>query len=127
MNCQTVMDDQFIQCSYDIKRPGKKPALLEVFFNYNTIYDEYESLWLSSTWPVKVLERGSLEIKGEERILTGFAEFEIEEGVVEYVRDKLVMTDSSFFKRQTYIRTSRDGADVWKFHMIEEAWRVGNE
>ncbi len=123
MICQWAMDSSFIKCEYQLKREGRKDALNDVYFNYNQISDQYESMWMSSTWPVKVLLKGDLE-KGEDSIrLTTFAEFPIENGLTEFVKDKLVIAKGSDnFYRKTYIRTSEE--NEWRFHSLEKATRT---
>ena len=105
-----------------MERPGKKRALDEVFFNYNPIYDSYESLWFSSTWPIKVLLQGTLEKLENHTILKTSARFKIENDVTEYVKDELIYSDQDLFNRETHVRT--DEADDWYHHMTETAKRI---
>lgn len=123
--CEESLDGQFINCIYEIERPGKVRGLDVVYFNYNSIYDKYESLWLSSTWPIKVLMQGELESSKDEFMLNTLATFPLEEGLTEYVKDELVANEEepnkkSFF-RKTFIRTSNDKEGVWTHHMNEQA------
>ena len=121
--CKESMDGKFINCRYEMERPGRVRALDEVFFNYNSIYDQYESLWLSSTWPIKVLLGGSLSRKGNNMVLTTAANFKIENGITEFVKGELVLdAEGNSFTRNTHIRTSE--TDDWYHHMIETARRV---
>lgn len=128
--CEAALDDQFINCRYEMERPGKIRGVDEVFFNYNTIYKRYESLWLSSTWPIKVLMQGDLERQGEELILSTKAEFLIENDVTEYVRGELRIAaekaQQHSFIRQTYIHTSKMDKEEWLHHMTEVVTRQGN-
>lgn len=120
LDCSMVMDNQFIKCTYEMERPNKKRGLDEVYFNYNQIYETYESLWLSSTWPIKVLMQGTYE-KSTATLKTA-AEFMIQDDVMEYVQGELIVSDDAqSFKRQTLIRTSRDPENIWKYHMDEVA------
>lgn len=126
MTCRWVMDSTFLKCEYVQKRPGKKNALNDVYFNYNHIEDKYESIWMSSTWPVKVLLIGDLDQKGEFIKLGTQANFPIGNGITEYVRDTLVMKKGSDnYVRKTYIKTSEE--TEWKYHSIEEAERTSVE
>lgn len=127
LSCQSSLDDQFIQCRYEMERPGKIRGLDEVYFNYNSIYDQYESLWLSSTWPIKVLMQGSLEKDSDSLRLNTAAEFLIQDNVMEYVRGSLVASAQSqpdSFYRNTFIRTSEYAEGVWLHHMVERVTRV---
>lgn len=128
--CKAALDDQFINCRYEIERPGKIRGVDEVFFNYNSIYERYESLWLSSTWPIKVLMQGNLQREAEELVLSTKAEFLIENEVTEFVRGKLLIgadkAKQNSFTRQTYIRTSKMAEDDWIHHMTETATRQDN-
>jgi len=125
--CKSALDDQFINCTYEMERPGKVRGVDEVFFNYNRIYKVYESLWLSSTWPIKVLMQGNLEREVENLNLSTKAEFLIENEVMEYVRGELLIgadkANQNSFTRQTYIRTSKMEKDDWLHHMTEVATR----
>ncbi len=128
LTCAMAMDDQFVRCTYEMERPGRIRGLDEVYFNYNPIYETYESLWLSSTWPVKVLMQGDLIKTDEGQRLNTKAQFLIQDGITEYVKDELVLSESdaadmSFF-RQTFIRTNNDAEDDWYHHMNESAVRI---
>ena len=120
--CKPGLDHAFIHCTYEMQRPGKIRAIDEVYFNYNSIYDNYESIWMSSTWPVKVLLQGSLDTSGNEMHLLTEASFEIENDITEFVRDELIFNplDSSF-TRKTYIRTDEDASNTWTYWMLEKA------
>ncbi len=126
--CAESLDGKFVHCTYEINRPGKVRGLDEVYFNYNPIYNLYESLWLSSTWPIKVLMQGTLEKHADHLILSTTAQFQIENNVTEYVQDDLVTDPSEemtySFTRQTYIRTSESETKEWHHHMTEKAQRV---
>ncbi|GEM_PF-2964717 len=126
LTCEYDLDEQFVRCNYTMERPGKSDAINEVYFNYNSIYDQYESLWLSSTWPIKVLLQGELKKDDQALQLNTEASFHIENNLIEYVRDELVTELRSskveYFKRETYIRTSEE--DDWFHHMTEEARRI---
>lgn len=128
--CEAALDDRFINCRYEMERPGKIRGVDEVFFNYNTIYERYESFWLSSTWPIKVLMQGSLERQAKELVLHTQAEFLIENQVTEYVKDELRIgadkAKQNTFIRQTHIRTSKMAADEWLHHMTEMVTRQDN-
>lgn len=121
LTCKWSLDSTFIKCNYQMNRPGKRRALLTTYYNYNSITDNYESLWLSSTWPVKVLMKGELSEDG--MVLKTNAEFLIEDGITEFVKDELYVknygTDSLSFFRKTYIQTSKE--KVWRHHMNDEA------
>jgi len=123
--CKAALDDQFINCRYEMERPGKVRGLDEVFFNYNPIYEVYESLWLSSTWPIKVLMQGTLGQEDEKVILSTSASFLIENNVMEYVKGELTLDGGSdSFIRKTLIRTSEYEEGEWLHHMTETAKRV---
>ena len=122
--CKESLDNKFINCRYEIERPGKVRGLDEVFFNYNPIYNMYESIWLSSTWPVKVLMQGTLKQNADTIVLNTTAHFQIENSVTEYVKDELIVeTDNESFTRKTFIRTSEYEEDEWFHHMTEIAKR----
>ncbi len=128
LSCEETMDGTFIHCIYEMERPGKIRGLDVVYFNYNSIYDTYESLWLSSTWPIKVLMQGTLEEGGDNLVLRTSAQFQIENGVTEYVKGELVTNgatmDLGSFTRQTMIRTSEYEEGEWYHHMTEVATRT---
>lgn len=123
INCESVLSNQYIKCIYNFERPGKLNSINDVYYNYNSIYDLYESIWMSSTWPVKVLLQGDLRVTDDSVVLSTNAEFPIGEGVNEYVKDVLVFDPSSQnnYYRDTYIRTSKDTADIWRHHSREKA------
>ena len=54
LDCKKALSDQFIKCIYFFERENRPPINDVVYFNYNSIYDAYESLWVSATWPIKV-------------------------------------------------------------------------
>lgn len=123
LDCKMVMDDKFIQCRYEMERPGQIRGLDEVYFNYNEIYEHYESLWLSSTWPIKVLMQGQLENQ-DSTVLSSQAQFEIQDNLMEYVKGILTLNkQGTSFERRTLIRTSKDPEDQWRYHMLEVATR----
>ena len=126
--CKESLDGKFINCRYEMERPGKIRGVDEVYFNYNQIYELYESMWLSSTWPIKVLMQGTLNQGDENIILETEAEFLIENDVMEYVKGKLIIGAEgdarNSFKRKTHIRTSKDEAGYWFHHMTETAERI---
>ncbi len=127
LTCQYALDKKFIHCRYEMQRPGKIRGLDEVYFNYNGIYNQYESMWLSSTWPVKVLLQGELIMQANQQILNTKASFPIDGGRMEYVRDEMTLkiekSSVGSFQRETFIRTSDDAEGVWKHHMTEIAKR----
>ena len=126
--CNYTMDKQFIKCTYEMQRPGKIRGLDVVYFNYNTIYELYESMWLSSTWPIKGILQGQLVRKAESLSLHTAGQFAIQDGIMEYVRDSLIAGTSSkekkSFFRKTYIRTSKDPDGYWLHHMNEKVSAV---
>ena len=112
-----------------MKRPGKIRGLDVVYFNYNSIYELYESVWLSSTWPVKVILQGNLQKESDSHILKTSAQFKIENNVTEYVKDEMKTMISkeqitNSFIRKTHIRTSDFEEGVWHHHMTETAQRI---
>lgn len=117
LSCQWALDSTFIECAIDLERPGKSRAFVNVFYNYNTIYGAYESVWLSSTWPIKVIMHGDLSDDGT--VLTMQSEFPIEEGIIEYVKDEMIVqypgSDSLSFFRKVFISTSEN--TEWRHHM----------
>ncbi len=117
LSCSLSLDEQFISCRYEMQRPGKTRGLDQVYFNYNSIYDSYESVWLSSTWPIKTISKGSLEKIDSQIIFKSFTEFPIENGVMEYVKGELVLKDADMFERNLHLRTSNDPEGEWKHHM----------
>ena len=126
--CENSLDDQFIQCTYEIERPGKIRGLDVVYFNYNSIYEVYESIWLSSTWPIKGLFQGTLQKNSDHIILNTAGQFKIENNVTEYVRGELIVqvegVNLDSFIRNTHIRTSDYEEGVWHHHMTETAKRI---
>lgn len=120
LSCVWSLDSTFIECTYEIPRPGKKRGLDRVFFNYNSIHDTYESTWLSSTWPIKVIMNGGKESQGESTSFLYTAEFLIQDNLTEFVKSEWsVPANSSSFTRKTLIRTSADPEDQWFHHMTE--------
>ncbi len=120
LTCNWSLDSTYVACIYDIERPQKKRGLDQVFFNYNPIYEKYESLWLSSTWPIKVLMEG--ELVGDS--FTYEAEFPIQDGRIEYVKSEWTLQLNHSlpgFSRKTHIRTSQDDPNEWLHHMDEKA------
>lgn len=125
LSCHRILDEQFIQCQYEFERPGKTRGLDLVLFNFNHIYGHFESVWFSSTWPIKTVMKGLLTKSVSELTFETSTEFKIENEVTEYVKGELVAsgpdTDSTSFTRKTYIRTSEDQPDYWRYHMLETA------
>ncbi|NKB90478.1 MAG: hypothetical protein GKS06_19905 [Acidobacteria bacterium] len=125
LSCRETLDAQYIRCQYVIPRIDALPSRDDVYFNYNPIYERFESLWLSSTWPIKVLMHGSVTVEADTVVLRHSAEFPIENGVMEFVRGELhydATTDS--FERRTHIRTSEYAPGDWRHHMTEVARKV---
>ena len=127
--CEESLDGQFIKCTYEMKRPGKTRGLDVVYFNYNSIYDLYESVWLSSTWPIKGILQGHLQKESDYYILSTSGQFKIENNVTEYVTDEMKTLISkehkiNSFIRKTHIRTSEFEEGVWHHHMTETAQRI---
>jgi hypothetical protein len=126
--CKESLDDQFIKCTYEIKRPGKIRGLDVVYYNYNSIYELYESMWLSSTWPIKGLFQGTLQKNKNLVIFSTSGQFEIDNNVTEFVKGQLIVQgkDLNFnsFTRNTHIRTTNFEEGVWNHHMTETAKRI---
>ena len=126
--CKEALDGKFINCTYEINRPEKIRGLDEVYFNYNSIYNMYESIWLSSTWPIKVLMQGTLQKNAGNIILSTSAQFQIENNITEYVKDELIIgteeSNLNSFTRKTFIRTSNFEEGAWRHHMTETAKRI---
>lgn len=120
MCCEWVMDSTYIKCEYALERQDKKNALNDVYFNYSAISEKYESMWMSSTWPVKVLLAGDIRNEKDTIRLETCAEFSIGNGIIEHVRDVLTIKIGAVnFNRKTYIKTSEE--TEWKYHSLEEA------
>lgn len=125
LTCKLTLDSTYIECLYEIDRPQKKRGLDQVFFNYNPIYEKYESLWLSSTWPIKVTMQG----EHQHNSFLFEAQFPIQEGIMEYVKSEWTLELNQAipaFSRKTHIRTSRDGPNDWFHHMDENATLIPN-
>ena len=123
--CEGALDDQFIKCTYEMERAGKIRGLDVVYYNYNSIYKLYESVWLSSTWPIKGILQGNLDRNIDQHTLRTSGQFKIENDITEYVKDELIAPvvnlDLNSFTRHTHIRTSEYEEGVWYHHMIEHA------
>lgn len=126
MECELAGNNAFIKCEYEMERLDRPNATDIVYYNYNKIYHKYESLWLSSTWPIKVLLQGDLTTADNGTLLNTTASFLIENGITEYVMDKLLLTkdDPKIFVRKTYVRTSVDENEKFTYHMLEKTRRV---
>ena len=124
LDCQYVANGAFIMCEYNMERPNKPNALDIVYFNHNNIHKRYESLWLSSTWPIKVLLQGELIKEKNLLTLKTAASFLIENNVTEYVRDEMVWKKGNprTFMRKTHVSTSKN--EKWFYHMLEETERI---
>jgi len=122
LSCAWAMDSTYIECIYVMERPEKKRGLDQVYFNYNSIYDQYESMWLSSTWPIKATSKGELVTKGNNLEMSTGAEFPIQDGLTEFVKTTWQITwvdDHYDISRQTFIRTNKDVEEDWFHHMNE--------
>ncbi len=146
LGCEFALNDQHIFCNYYFDRADQPPIVEHVYYNYNEVSSRYEAIWISGTWPVKVLMLGELTTDEERILLRSAAQFEIADNDVEQVR-----SDFSFliegdrvnrFRRDTYIRVidgETNGANVsagplsdlrgdaesdWTHHMTTFAMRV---
>lgn len=122
MECAQALSEQFVKCAYYFERPGLAPIHDEVFFNYNDIYGVYESLWLSATWPIKVLMTAKPDTRSD--TLNWEARFEIEDGVTEWVRSLWTVSGEAAFTRNVEIRTSRQATPDWMHWMTESVSRL---
>ncbi|MEM9495061.1 MAG: hypothetical protein AAGA09_03585 [Pseudomonadota bacterium] len=121
LGCKKALSQQFVRCAFYFERPEQPPIHDVVFFNYNEIYGVYESLWLSATWPIKVLMRAEPAAPGAS--LRWEADFLIEDGVREWVRSEWRLGEDGAFTRRVEIRTSNDPAGDWLHWMDERAVR----
>ncbi len=122
LECDQAVSDQFIKCRFQFDRPDGAPIHDIVYFNYNGIYGVYESLWLSATWPIKVLMNAK-PIETNENFVWR-ADFLIQDEVREWVRSEWTRCDDGGFSRRTEIRTSRDPEGQWLHWMDERAIAV---
>lgn len=120
LTCNRAVLDAYIHCLFDFDRPDRGPARDDVFHNYNSEYGRHESMWLSSTWPIKVIMSGDMDVSA--RTLTAASQFPLANDVIEYVRSTYRWDDDSIV-RETHIRTSEDLEDDWTYHMIETSTR----
>ena len=127
LDCTETLSGTYVFCKYEFIRDDARPVIDDVYFNYNPIYDRFESVWMSATWPIKVILAGSLDTEGSISTLNTAAEFSIEDDVTEYVRDELSFRVEepvpAGFTRNTHIRTSEYEEGAWRHHMIETATR----
>ena len=121
--CEDALQNTYIRCTYFFERPDSGPIHDVVFFNYNPIYEQYEALWLSATWPVKVTMRASKDGPFEDRTIDWEASFLIEGGVTEWVRSAWALNGQDGFTRRTDIRTSRHPDGQWTHWMNEKVFR----
>jgi len=117
LTCEPALEGQYIRCVYYFERDDRGPIHDEVFFNYNSIYGTYESLWVSATWPIKNTMRA--EPGQSPDAMTWTSEFLIENGVREYVRSFWNVSDAAGFSRRTDIRTSEYADGEWLHWMNE--------
>ena len=120
LGCAEGIGGAYIRCRYVLPRSGQTPAIEEVYFNYNPIYSRYEALWLSSTWPIKVVMQGDLVPEPSGLVLSGQAEFLIQNGLTESVRSEHRLQKDGFVYR-VFVRTSDSPEGVWREHMVERA------
>lgn len=127
LDCREALSGTYVFCRYEFARANARPVIDDVYYNHNPIYDRFESVWMSATWPIKVIMAGNLDTNDSVSVLKTSAEFPIENGVVEYVRGKLSVSREApapaSFTRNTHIRTSDYEEGVWHHHMIETATR----
>ena len=121
--CSYELDEQFIRCTYRAKRVGQRDVIDRVYFNYNHIYELYESVWLSSTWPIKGIMQSKMSFLDGRPILNSQADFFIGNQVTEYVKDELEVSEKGGFQRETYIRLSTDKPGYWRHHMTEFVYK----
>ncbi len=120
MDCVYDLDGKFIRCIYNIPRTGKTDIIDVVYYNHNSIYKNYENLWLSATWPIKVLMQGQLKKSFGKIEYNSKASFKIGSGITEYVKSKMkIDLKEDVFIRNTHIKTSKD--TIWRFHIKESA------
>lgn len=120
LTCNRAVLDAYIRCLFDFDRPDRGPSRDDVFYNYNDEYGRYESMWLSSTWPIKVVMSGDMDVSA--RTLAAASQFPLAGDMIEYVRSTYRWNDDSIV-RETHIRTSEDPEDDWTFHMVETSTR----
>lgn len=119
--CQKALQDAYVRCTYFFDRPDRGPIHDDVYFNYNPIYEQYESVWLSATWPIKVTMRADVT-DFEDRIFNWESSFLIEDGVTEWVRSAWTLNSDGGFSRRTDIRTSLEPDDQWLHWMDEKVF-----
>lgn len=129
--CELALNDNHIFCRYRFEREDAPTIIEHVYFNYNSIYEQYEAIWVSGTWPIKVLMAGDLNKDDNTTTLESAAEFSIGNDRLEQVRSSLKFEGNhqpiSRFTRTTHIRVTESASfdDVdWLHHMTEIAERV---
>ncbi len=131
LDCADVLSGTYVFCRYEFTPDDARPIIDDVYYNYNPIYERFESVWMSATWPIKVILAGSLGADDSVSTLKTAAEFAIENDVIEYVRDELSFGANepvaASFMRNTHIRTSEYEDGVWHHHMIETAARKSTD
>ena len=128
LECKNALNNLHIFCEYRFAREDAPPIIEHVYFSYNPIYEQYESIWISATWPIKVLMSGELAKANGQTYLDTNAEFRIANGVLEQVRSRLWFESTTStveeFSRETFIRTSDLDTEAWIHHMTASATRV---
>ncbi|MBI1392191.1 MAG: hypothetical protein GC152_05545 [Alphaproteobacteria bacterium] len=123
--CARAIEEASIRCEYYFERTNAGPIRDVAYFNYNGVYDAYESIWLSATWPVK--NTMAAPAFGAPTTLIWESTFLIEGGVREWVRTAWSGDGDASFSRRVDIRTSRDPKGAWRHWMTETATRIAGE
>lgn len=127
LNCEYTLNDLHIFCRYQFDREELPDIIEHVYFNYNPIYERYEAIWVSGTWPIKVLMSGELTEEPDRISLNMRSEFPLQNDVLEQVRSEMVIRKSGSLSRKTYIRTSEYEEGAWRHHMTETAVRLHSD
>ena len=120
LSCSESLEGAYVHCRYELAN-GERRIVEEVYFNYNKIYETHEALWLSASWPIKVIMSGTLDT---DRVLRATAEFAIEDGIIEYVQSEHRFGDGEFEYRVAIRTSGSSAADGWLEHMVERATKI---
>lgn len=121
LSCESVLEDAYIRCHYRLTADGRPPINEVVYLNFNDIYEQYESLWISSAWPIKnTMSAKPAAIPGT---LHWTSEFLIENGVTERVQTQWKIGRDTV-ERRVEIRTSEDPSNSWLFWIQERLVRA---
>lgn len=121
--CAYFLDTSYVKCESTLTNANGSVRTAGSLHNYNRIYSYHESLYYSSTWPIKPLGRSTITRKGNEILWVNEFEFPLSDDRIEYVRAEMTLSGDIMETKEFIKRSNPEDEGEFKLEYVERLVR----